>query len=314
MCDRRKEMKAKRFLTISGLGLCMAAAFTGCGGTEKVAEAESKTAAEARTEDEEKIEITSVTEEATETVETNTEASPETQKETTESKSEAATEVKTDTTSEAATEAEDVNKDTEEGDNAPAAYKNAFMNFVSDPSSYDWKKVGNPDQVFNWDSFQLIEIDEDEEPELIVTSFSDFGTTDGLQHYLILDNTDEGLMINELTDGVASAGGYRGTLYYIPNKSVIYDISMSAPYGAPVFTLYKSENGKIELEDSACFNPEPGEGEDPMENGSWYWGNEVVTQEEYESKLDEATESQSGIALNQIDYMDKDSIISELEK
>lgn len=272
-------MYKKGLVTIIGLSLGMAAVFGGCGKSEKTVEVEAVDKAETGMVDDtakETIDITETTEATTETI----------------SITEKATELSTEKTVDVT----------------------AFDDFISDPYSYEWEKIGNPEQVFNWDGYQLIELDGDDSPEMIVTSLNECSPTDGLQHYLVLDNTDSGLVINEMADGVASAGGYRGTLYYLPNSSVIYDMSISAPYGAPGFTLYKAENGKINYVESGYFNPDHEAGADAMDQGQWYWGSNVVTQEEYDSKIDEFTDSQSGIAFNEIQYMDKDSMMKELNK
>ena len=260
----------KRLFTICGLSICMAASFAGCG-EAKTVETEVKTEANAKIEIGEGSEITETAEEITE----------------------ATTVLTTEATTEAVTEAatEETSEKSEDSDMAPTADLSEYAKFVNDPSSFEWEKLGVSDQTFNWDSYQLIEVDGDETPEMIVTCKDQVGSVDNLQHYLILDNTDNGLVITELADGVASAGGYRGTLYYLPGKSTIYDISNSAPYAAPGFTLYKSENGKIEYVESAYFDPEPDAGEDALEHGKWYWGTDEVTKEEYDEKLNEKTEN-----------------------
>lgn len=277
-------MYKKGLVTIIGLSLGMAVAFGGCGKWEKTVEVEAVDKAETGMVDDTAKETIDITE--------TTEATTETTENTTENKSEGA----------------------EGSDMAPSSDLTAFADFISDPYSYEWEKIGNPEQVFNWDGYQLIELDGDDSPEMIVTSLNECSPTDGLQHYLVLDNTDSGLVINEMADGVASAGGYRGTLYYLPGSAVIYDMSVSAPYGAPGFTLYKAENGKINYVESGYFNPDHEAGADAMDQGEWYWGSDVVTQEEYDSKVDELSESQSGIAFNEIQYMDKDSMMKELNK
>ena len=153
----------KRIITICGLSLCLAVSVTGCGGAESTVETEVKNEAKAEKEIEDKSEIT-----------------------------EATTEAATEATSEKA----------EESDMAPTADLSEYAKFVNDPSSFEWEKLGVSDQAFNWDAFKLIEIDGDETPEMIVTCKDQVGSVDNLQHYLILDNTDNGLVITELADGV----------------------------------------------------------------------------------------------------------------
>lgn len=300
-------MYKKGLFKILGLSLIMAAAFSGCG-LEKNIEVEATGKAETGAVDQTTTETIDMTEIATEA--------------TTEAVTEKATEATTEATTEKKTEAEtdkqndNIDEKTSDSDMASSASADlkAYSDFISDPYSYEWEKIGNPEQEFAWDSFQLVELDGDDSQEMIITCKNETSPDDGLQHYLILDNTDSGLVINEMADGVAAVGGYRGTLYYLPGSAVIYDMSVSAPYGAPGFTLYKAENGKINYVESGYFNPDHEAGADAMDQGEWYWGSDVVTQEEFDSKVDELSESQSGIAFNEIQYMDKDSMMKELNK
>lgn len=284
----------KNFLTVCGLSICMVAVLTGCG-EEKNTETEVKTeaATEARTEEEKAEEVT----------ETATEAGTE------EEKTEAKTEAKTE---EEKTESKDDNS-SEAADNAPAPASD-FYNFVSDPSSYSWE-INGPVQSsdFKWDSFQLVDFDGDGTPELIATCVSEDRPDGGMQHYAIVDNTGNGLSISDIADGVASAGGYRGTAYYIPGTSIIYDLSNSAPTGAPGATIYAFENGKIEYKEGGYCEPDP---EDPSDwsKGTWNWGTEEISEDEYNNKLNSLTQNQSGTPLNEINYMDKDSMLKELQK
>lgn len=140
----------KRFLTVCGISLCMAAALAGCGEEkEAVAEARTEAATAAKTE----APSEAVTEASTEA--------------TTEEKTEASTEAKT----EAATEAKK-EEDAEAADQAPAD-PNSFYEFVSNPSAYSWEGFGAASgESFNWDSFALIDFDGDNTPELVASCLS----------------------------------------------------------------------------------------------------------------------------------------------
>lgn len=282
----------KRFLTVCGISLCMAATLAGCGEEkEAVAEARTEAATAAKTEA---------------PAEAVTEASTEAK---TEEKTEAATEAKT----EAATEAKK-EEDAEDADQAPAD-PNSFYEFVSNPSAYSWEGFGAASgESFNWDSFALIDFDGDNTPELVASCLSDDRPDAGMQHYVIVDESNSGLVFSEIADGVASAGGYRGTIYYIPGESIIYDLSNNAPTGAPGTTIYTFENGKVEYKEGGYCEPDM-EADDPSDwsKGTWYWGTDAISQDEYDSKVNAATENQSGQAFNEIVFMDKDSMLKSLQ-
>ena len=188
-----------------------------------------------------------------------------------------------------------------------------YYNFVLNYNSYEWEKT-YPDVDYGWDSFQLVELDGDDYPELVATNADSRTRVDGgMQCYLIVDYHENSLVINEIADGVASAGGYRGEKYFIPEKGILYDRAMWAPYGTPGDTVYIMEDGKVKEKDYGYFEPDSDyEYPDNMEKGIWYWNEEVVTEEEYNNKLNDATNNLSGKAFCEINYLDKDSMTSEL--
>ena len=188
-----------------------------------------------------------------------------------------------------------------------------YYKFVLNYNSYEWEKT-YPDVDYGWDSFQLVELDGDDYPELVATHADSQTRVDGgMQCYLIVDFCDNALVINEIADGVASAGGYRGEKYFIPEKGIIYDRAMWAPYGTPSDSVYEMEDGTVKEKDYGYFAPDvDSEYPDNLENGIWYWNEKVVTEEEYNDNLNAATDNLSGKAFCEIYYLDKDSIISEL--
>lgn len=190
-----------------------------------------------------------------------------------------------------------------------------YYNFVLNYNSYEWEKT-YPDEDYGWDSFQLVELDGDDYPELVATHADSQTRIDGgMQCYLIVDFCENSLVINEIADGVASAGGYRGEKYYIPKKGIIYDRAMWAPYGTQSDSVYEMEEGKIKEKDYGYFAPDvDSEYPDNLEKGIWYWNEKVVTEEEYNDNLNAATDNLSGKAFCKTYYLDKDSILSELSR
>lgn len=204
-------------------------------------------------------------------------------------------------------------------DNVENLYQ-AYYNFILNYNDYEWdgrycNMVSSQGEDYGWDSFQLIDFDGDGSDELIVSNRSDNRLDAGMQYYLIVDWYDGEIVITELCDGVASAGGYRGKKYYLPGKGIIYDDKFSAPYGNPGFSVYKFSEGKFEFGEGGNLEPNR-EFEYPenLGNGTWYWDGKEVTEEEYKKLTEENSDNFSGIALEDIDYLDKDSMLDILEK
>ncbi len=270
----------KRLLAVCSLSICMAA-FAGCSKEdimpENAAITEEVSIAEAVTE-----ELTAGATDAT---------------------TEAATDLTTEVVTEAATETEET-----------SAAKEALCSFMSDPNAYEWHKMFPDEPDYEWDLFMTIELDGDSDPELLATTFDENRVDKGLQPYLIVDYTDNGLVINEMADGTSEAGGATHTLYYVEGKSVIYDIIVCQPYDTPAATTYKIENSKITYDNDGYFEANNDlEYPENIEQGIWHWDGKEVTNEEYDRILNEATYDLSGMAFSGYDFRDKDMIISTLK-
>lgn len=271
----------KRLLAVCSLSICMAA-FAGCSKEdimpENAAITEEVSIAEAVTE-----ELTAGATDAT---------------------TEAATDLTTEVVTEAATETEET-----------SAAKEALCSFMSDPNAYEWHKMFPDEPDYEWNLFMTIELDGDSDPELLATTLDENRVDKGLQPYLIVDYTDNGLVINEMADGTSEAGGATHTLYYVEGKSVIYDIIVCQPYDTPAATTYKIENSKITYDNDGYFEANNDlEYPENIEQGIWHWDGKEVTNEEYDRILNEATYNLSGMAFSGYDFRDKDMIISTLKQ
>jgi hypothetical protein len=266
----------KRVLAVCSLSICMAA-FAGC------------------SKEEIKPENVAITEEvsATEAVTEEVKAGA----------TDATTEVMSKEVAEAVTEAEET-----------SAAKEALYSFVTDPNAQEWDRMFPEEPDYEWDKFMLIELDGDSDPELIASTLDENRVDKGLQSYLIADYTDKGLVITEMADGTSEAGGADHTLYYVEGKGVVYDIIVCQPYDTPAATIYKLEDNKVTYDNDGFFDAKDDvEYPENIEQGTWYWDGKAVTGEEYDNILNEATDNLSGIAFNEIDYVDKNTILSELK-
>jgi hypothetical protein len=195
---------------------------------------------------------------------------------------------------------------------APAADYNIYE---------EYRTIVDQTEPSEWDRFQLIDLDADGQPELFATCTDENRPDAGMQPYMIVGYNQQGIVMNdEFADGVASAGGYRGTLYYLPGTGKLLDSAVYAPLGLPSDTIYEMKDGAITYTEYGGFNvteyPDDTADEnwDPMEHGEWEWMDETVSEDEYKQKFLAATENTTGKAMNEIDYMDKESMLKELEK
>ncbi|MCR5591523.1 MAG: hypothetical protein K6F73_08315 [Lachnospiraceae bacterium] len=169
-----------------------------------------------------------------------------------------------------------------------------------------------------WDAFALLDLDGDEIYELLATNIDGERLDPGMQPYMIVGHDGDRTFENdELSDGVAGAGGYRGTLLYLPGKGILHESMFFAPFGEPADNIYTMKNGKIELRDSGYFytdrSVEFDENYDPLEHGEWSWNNRTVTEDEYKHLLDDATDGIEGEPLSEIGWMSRVKVLRELK-
>ncbi len=165
-----------------------------------------------------------------------------------------------------------------------------------------------------WDKFMFVYFDNDDIPDIVVSS-STPGLND-LDEYQIITRSKAGAEVNDdLRDGVASAGGYRGQLYYVPGKGILYERTTNAPLNNPADYVYLLDDGHLTLYATGRTEvTDDYTGPDDTENMIWYWNDEEVSADEYEKKLKAETENLSGDALSSLFYVDKESMLNRLEK
>ena len=165
-----------------------------------------------------------------------------------------------------------------------------------------------------WDQFMFVYFDQDNFPDVVVSSTTP--DINDLKEYMIITHSNAGAEVNEdLRDGVAGAGGYRGTLYYVPQSGILYECTADAPYNNPCDYVYLLDNGHLTLYATGRTEIMDGyEGPDDTEHLTWYWNDAVVTPDEYKEKLNAETKNLSGDALSSLFFVDKESMLSRLEK
>ena len=165
-----------------------------------------------------------------------------------------------------------------------------------------------------WDQFMFVYFDNDDIPDVIVSSTTP--DANDLREYQIITRSRAGAEVNDdLRDGVASAGGYRGDLYYVPSAGILYERTFNAPLNNPGDYVYLLDDGHLTLYATGRTEVTDGyEGPDDKEHMTWFWNDEEVSAEEYEKKLMEETNNLSGDALSSLFYVDRESMLNRLSK
>ena len=169
-----------------------------------------------------------------------------------------------------------------------------------------------------WDAFSLIDLDGDGIFELFATCIDGDREDPGIQPYMIVGHKDEDVIKNdELFDGVAGAGGYRGALYYLEGKGKLHESMIFAPMGEPADRVLSLKDGEITETDIGEFTADRtsdmyGDDWDLFEHGEWKWNGRTVTEDEYKNSLRDATDNMQGKPLSEIDWMSRKRVQSKL--
>lgn len=204
-------------------------------------------------------------------------------------------------------EAEPEEKNKAEEEPADIKIYREFYDIVSDADKMEW------------DGFRLIDLDGDGIYELFATRIDGEREDPGIQPYMIVGHKDgETVKNDELSDGVAGAGGYRGSLYYLEGKGILHESMFFAPLGEPADRVYSLKDGEIVETDTGDFSADRSadmyaDDWDLFANGEWRWNGKTVTEDEYKDSLRKATDNTTGRMLCEIDWMSREQALDKLQ-
>ncbi len=170
-----------------------------------------------------------------------------------------------------------------------------------------------------WDGFALIDLDGDGIFELFATCIDGEREDPGIQPYMVVGHKAEDVVKNdELFDGVAGDGGYRGTLYYLEGRGKLHESMVYAPFGEPADRVYALKDGEITETDMGEYATDrtvdmSADGRDPFEKGEWRWNDKTVTEDDYKNSLKEATDNMQGKPLSETDWMSRKKAQEKLQ-
>lgn len=162
-----------------------------------------------------------------------------------------------------------------------------------------YKEWLNSKEGKQYDGFALVKIDKDDVCELVAHRVNALSYLD---EYLILTNVNGTLVSESIADGVASAGGYRGSYSFIPKKGKMYQYSWSSGTGEKYHSVYTFKKGKInEIHcGTETYNPYP--------KVKYQWNNKTVSKKKFKASLKKAINTKKTKAFNQLHYRNRTKI------
>ena len=183
----------------------------------------------------------------------------------------------------------------------------AYAKWIKSDPDYGADYIKNTRYAFAY-------IDGDKIPELIVKHQLPIISGDR-RAYSVLAYKKGKVNVLNLHDGVASAGGFRGEIYYIPKMSMLLARSWASGtgyYSEDIYQLKKSEWNKayygtyIRNYSSSTYGQ--------YEIKDCNWQGKSVSPKKYARKLKKVFDEQEGILFTDIKYMTKSKILKKLKK
>lgn len=169
------------------------------------------------------------------------------------------------------------------------AYK-AYYNWLAKEAPKEYKK------------YTLVKLDGDKVPELIGHYSVEY-----LDYYIVCSYDGKNVVTQEFQEGVATAGGFRGSLLYIPKKGKILSSSFLAGTGDANDDIYALKKGKFKRVAA---------GESGYEfNGDQHytWNNKKVSKKNYNKKLKKVFNKSKGKSFTSLKYISKSKMKKKLK-
>ncbi len=158
---------------------------------------------------------------------------------------------------------------------------------------YNWLVKSAPSA---YKKYCLVDLDGDNISELVgFYCNKKYGV---INNYIICYYDGKKVVTKTFTDGVASVGGYRGSLTYIPRKGKIMDASLLGGTGSQSNEVYKLKNGTLKR--TAIANIEYVNGK-----AKYKWNGKSVSKKTYTSKLKKAFNTSNPKAFSDLKYISK---------
>jgi hypothetical protein len=169
------------------------------------------------------------------------------------------------------------------------AYK-AYSNWLAKEAPKQYKK------------YTLVKLDGDKVPELI-----GYYSDEGMDYYIVCAYDGKNVVTQEVQEGVASVGGFRGSLLYMPKKGKIWSNSISAGTGAEYDAVYVLKNGKFKSAAS-------GSSEYGLNGKKQYiWNDKRVSKKNYNKNLKKSFNTSKGKTFTSLKYISKSNMKKKLK-
>ena len=176
-----------------------------------------------------------------------------------------------------------------EAQNIDEAYW-AYYDFVSDEAS---------DFYFGeFNKYQLIYVNGDDIPELLAAhspkdTFDNNGTW---QYALYTFKNGKVKNLAGFSSGVASAGGYRGNTYYLPNENRIYETYISSGTGEGEDNIYKMAKVKLKRLHKGTYS---------LATESGTWKGSALSLDEYRAQIGKVFDLEGAESFEDIKFVSK---------
>lgn len=163
-------------------------------------------------------------------------------------------------------------------------------------------KKSNSGDLKKFTKYCLVNLDGDRIPELVGYHKDKDLAVD---RYVICSYNGKKVVTKEFQDGVASSGGYRGLLTYIPNKGKIKHSYISSGSGSEYVEVYSLKKGVYKKTVDAGSE---------YRNGRHYrWGNTPVSKSTYDRKLNKAFNADRSKRFCDLKYISKTKMKKKLK-
>ncbi len=183
--------------------------------------------------------------------------------------------------------------------------KKAYKAYYKWMKSDEMKISDYREEKFN--KFKLVDLDNDKIPELIALYEDRVGTD--VNTYAIC--TFDGKKVNSIKvcSGVAGAGGFRGSVSYIPKKGKIAAYSMSSGTGSSYDTYYKIKKGKIVITHTLTMERTFY----PQQTETYKVNKKVVSKSKFEKTEKKIYASKKSVNFDKLKFISKKKMLKKLK-
>ncbi len=155
--------------------------------------------------------------------------------------------------------------------------------------------------VGGYDKYKLININNDNIPELLAVNIpkNEYDNNGTWEFALYTVKNKKVKNLAGFSSGVASAGGFRGNVFYIPRENRIYESYISSGTGEGTDIIYQMKGGALQR---------LGQGSFSLATGGNAWNGQVVSADSYRMSIAGLFDLNRAKSFEEIKFMTKKKI------